>query len=331
METVQAHAKSVAAVAAELGADPEKGLSPAQAQERLRSFGANELTEKPRPGFLALLWDQFNNYLVIILIIAAVISFALGEWVDAIAIMCIVVLNAMVGVIQESKAEQALAALKKMAAPNAQVIRDGHQVTVAGRELVPYTPGWDPTETGYDAYTLDLSHCAASRSDALAMADGGSKLKVLDVGIDPGGGKPYWGFDPSQFYTLLTALFGFTLFNLAAYGTDHDLTQRVLTCKSAVKGSRATIGAILLGAASYPSSVRSSLIGVSMFLIATGAILYIEPSPFLDYLGDARSIGGAYIVVGVLSLIGGLVSRTVVSTVSEDVEFEDRVGSSHSG
>ena len=51
--------------------------------------------------------------------------------------MCIVVLNAVVGVIQESKAEQALAALKKMAAPNAQVIRDGHQITVPGRELVP--------------------------------------------------------------------------------------------------------------------------------------------------------------------------------------------------
>ena len=97
-----------------------------------RSSAPNELTEKPRPGFLALLWDQFNNYLVIILIIAALIALALGEWVDSIAIMCIVVLNAIVGVIQESKAEQALAALKKMAAPNAQVIRDGHQITVAG-------------------------------------------------------------------------------------------------------------------------------------------------------------------------------------------------------
>ncbi|MBI2319110.1 MAG: cation-translocating P-type ATPase, partial [Betaproteobacteria bacterium] len=94
------------------------------------------LKEKPRPGFLALLWDQFNNYLVIILIIAALVSLALGEWVDSVAIMFIVALNAVVGVIQESKAEQALAALKKMSAPNAQVIRDGHQVTVPSRELV---------------------------------------------------------------------------------------------------------------------------------------------------------------------------------------------------
>src|SRR5688572_7163224 len=137
MESTQVHAKSVADVAAALSTDLEKGLSQAQAQERLRAHGANELTEKPRPGFLALLWDQFNNYLVIILIVAAILALLLGEYVDAIAIMCIVVLNAVIGVVQESKAEQALAALKKLAAPNAQVLRDGHQITVPARELVP--------------------------------------------------------------------------------------------------------------------------------------------------------------------------------------------------
>ncbi len=137
MHDKEAHAKPINEVIAALEAHLEQGLSSQQARERLEKFGPNELTEKPRPGFLALLWDQFNNYLVIILILAALIALALGEWVDSVAIMCIVVLNAVVGVIQESKAEQALAALKKMAAPNAQVIRDGHQITVPGRELVP--------------------------------------------------------------------------------------------------------------------------------------------------------------------------------------------------
>jgi Ca2+-transporting ATPase len=137
MRDQHAHARPINEVVAALQAHLEHGLTQAEARERLQKLGANELTEKPRPGFLSLLWDQFNNYLVIILIIAALIALALGEWVDSIAIMCIVVLNAIVGVIQESKAEQALAALKKMAAPNAQVIRDGHQVTVPGRELVP--------------------------------------------------------------------------------------------------------------------------------------------------------------------------------------------------
>ncbi|HEU4350237.1 MAG TPA: HAD-IC family P-type ATPase [Burkholderiales bacterium] len=137
MHDKEAHARHVDDVVATLQAHLEHGLTSEEARERLRKFGTNELTEKPRPGFLALLWDQFNNYLVIILILAALISLALGEWVDSIAIMCIVVLNAVVGVIQESKAEQALAALKKMSAPNAQVIRDAHQITVPGRELVP--------------------------------------------------------------------------------------------------------------------------------------------------------------------------------------------------
>jgi len=137
MQAAETHAKPVEEVIRELQSDPDRGLSPEEAERRLQKLGANELTEKPRPGFLALLWDQFNNYLVIILIVAALIALALGEFVDSIAIMCIVVLNAVIGVIQESKAEQALAALKKMAAPTAQVIRGGHQITIAGRELVP--------------------------------------------------------------------------------------------------------------------------------------------------------------------------------------------------
>jgi Ca2+-transporting ATPase len=131
------HAEPIDAVVREFQTDPDKGLSQEDARQRLAKFGPNELTERPRPGFLALLWEQFNNYLVIILIIAAVIAVLLGEYVDAVAIMCIVVLNAVIGVVQESKAEQAIEALKKMAAPNAQVMRDGHQMTAPARELVP--------------------------------------------------------------------------------------------------------------------------------------------------------------------------------------------------
>ena len=112
------------------------GLSSQEARARLEKNGPNELTERPRPGFLKLLLAQLNNFLVIILIVAAVVSLLLGEIVDAVAIMSIVVLNSVLGVVQESKAEQALAALKKMAAPNAQVVRDGVQALIPARELV---------------------------------------------------------------------------------------------------------------------------------------------------------------------------------------------------
>ena len=136
MQDKEAHGKPIEELVSGFQTHLERGLTQQEAKERLGKFGSNELTERPRPGFLALLWDQFNNYLVIILIVAALVSLALGEYVDSIAIMFIVVLNAVVGVIQESKAEQALAALQKMAAPNAQVIRDGHQATIPGREIV---------------------------------------------------------------------------------------------------------------------------------------------------------------------------------------------------
>ncbi|NWF55156.1 MAG: HAD-IC family P-type ATPase, partial [Syntrophaceae bacterium] len=137
MQAQECHAREIGQVISQFETHLEKGLNQEEVQERLKKHGPNELTEKPRPGFFQLLLSQFNNFLVIILIVAAGVSVLVGEVIDSIAIMVIVVLNAVVGVVQESKAEAALAALKKMAAPNAQVIREGHQITVPSRELVP--------------------------------------------------------------------------------------------------------------------------------------------------------------------------------------------------
>ena len=131
------HDRTVEAVVETLGTDVAAGLTVAEAKTRLAQHGPNELAEHPRPGFWQLLLDQFKNFVVIILLVSAVISFLLGDVIEASAIMAIVILNAVLGVIQESKAEEALAALKKMAAPEAHVLRDGHRVTVPARELVP--------------------------------------------------------------------------------------------------------------------------------------------------------------------------------------------------
>ena len=132
-----AHALSAAEVARALKADVSTGLAPAEAARRLADTGPNELNEKPGPGFLSLLLGQFKDFLVIILIVAAVISIALGEWIDAVVILLLVILNSVIGVVQESKAEEALAALKKMAAPDARVLRGGRTLVVPSRELVP--------------------------------------------------------------------------------------------------------------------------------------------------------------------------------------------------
>ena len=92
----------------------EGGLSTAEAEKRLEEYGPNQLREAPRPGFLSMLWEQLNNFVVILLIVASIISALLGDYVEAAAIMAIVVLNAVLGIIQEQRAEQALAALKKL-------------------------------------------------------------------------------------------------------------------------------------------------------------------------------------------------------------------------
>jgi P-type Ca2+ transporter type 2C len=115
----------------------EHGLSSEEARQRLAQYGENQLQESPRPGFLTMLWEQLNNFVVILLIVASVISALLGDYVEAAAIMAIVVLNAILGIVQEQRAEEALAALKRLAAPDAQVIRDGHRQAVPARELVP--------------------------------------------------------------------------------------------------------------------------------------------------------------------------------------------------
>jgi len=130
------HTKAPEDVVKALRSHHEKGLDPEEAARRLAEEGPNELEEQPRPSFWSMLLDQFKDFLVLILIVASLISMLLGDWIEAGAILAIVILNGVLGVIQESKAEEALAALQKMAAPEAEVIRGGHRLRIPARELV---------------------------------------------------------------------------------------------------------------------------------------------------------------------------------------------------
>lgn len=115
----------------------KQGLRSADAEERLKQYGKNELTEKKKISVLVLLLNQFKDVMIIILLIAAVIAFAIGDIKDTIVILAIVVLNAVIGFVQEYHAEKAIAALKKMSSLNATVRRGGNIVQLSASELVP--------------------------------------------------------------------------------------------------------------------------------------------------------------------------------------------------
>jgi len=134
------------AVISALGSDPARGLSNAEAQRRLDQYGPNQLKSAPEMPRWRLLLEQFQNFLVIILLVAVVISMV--EWLlqdprasalpyEAIVILAIVVLNALLGFFQESRAERAVRALMALAAPESTVVRDGERQRIAAHEIVP--------------------------------------------------------------------------------------------------------------------------------------------------------------------------------------------------
>ena len=136
------YSQTVDAVFEELGSKPE-GLSDSEAKSRLTQYGANELEEGKKKSMLQKFLEQFKDLMILVLIAAAAISAMVPnaeghrEWVDAIIILAVVIINAVMGVIQEAKAEQAIEALREMSTPNANVLRNGHSVTVSSTELVP--------------------------------------------------------------------------------------------------------------------------------------------------------------------------------------------------
>lgn len=133
----QWHTLDVDAVLKETQANLSQGLSATEVKTRLEQYGTNELVEKPLKSPWAILWEQLTNPLVLLLIGAAGVSALLGKADNVIAIMLIVVINAVLGVIQEYRAEQAMAALKKMAAPLVRVRRDNRVEDIQARDLVP--------------------------------------------------------------------------------------------------------------------------------------------------------------------------------------------------
>jgi Ca2+-transporting ATPase len=131
------HAVSIGDVAGRLGVDLRSGWTSQQAAERLAKHGANELPKAPETPFWRRLLAQLRGVIVLILLAAVAVSIALGDWIEAGVILAIVLLNALVGALQESRAAAALQSLQELAAPTARVLRDARAVEIAAREVVP--------------------------------------------------------------------------------------------------------------------------------------------------------------------------------------------------
>jgi Ca2+-transporting ATPase len=130
------HQKDIENIIDELHSSPH-GLSGDEARKRLEKYGLNVLKEKKKKTPFMMFLDQFRDFMILVLIAAAIVSGIVGELTDTIAIVVIVVLNAVIGFVQEYRAEKAIAALKKMAAPTATVLRNGVIENIPASRIVP--------------------------------------------------------------------------------------------------------------------------------------------------------------------------------------------------
>ncbi|MBX5466306.1 MAG: cation-translocating P-type ATPase [Firmicutes bacterium] len=131
------HALPAPEVFLQVRTDPERGLSESEAERRLEEVGPNQLAEAPRVAWWRLFAEQFEDFMVLVLIAATAISFLLGEVGDAVTILAIVALNACLGFVQEYRAERSVETLRALTAPTARVLREGRVATVAASALVP--------------------------------------------------------------------------------------------------------------------------------------------------------------------------------------------------
>ena len=129
--------KTIQEVYAEFNVSPENGLTQEEVQIRLEKYGKNKLIGKPKKSIFNLFLSQMKDALIYVLLVAAGITFFIGEYVDTFIIISVVLINAAIGVFQESKAEKAIEALQKMSTPRALVKRDGKVVEINSEDIVP--------------------------------------------------------------------------------------------------------------------------------------------------------------------------------------------------
>lgn len=131
------HSSTLSDVVSVLKTDPERGLSESQASDRLKIYGKNTITESKKKNYLVIFFRQFKSPIVFLLLIATGLSFWFKEWLDAIAIIVVIIINAIIGFYMEFKAERSMQALKKLTTAPAKVLRDNKLKEINSEKIVP--------------------------------------------------------------------------------------------------------------------------------------------------------------------------------------------------
>ncbi len=283
-----------------LESDRKTGLTQAQIQERQHQYGLNELEDRGGRSTLTIIIDQFKNIMLLMLIAVAIVSAILDLRhssfpKDAIAIFLIVILNGVLGYLQESRAEKALAALKQLASPIVRVIRDGRVVEVAAKYLVPgdimlLEAGM---QVAADARLLDVNNLQARESALTGEAEAVSKRINADLDIEtPVGDR----------------------LNMAFQGTEIVNGRGVaLVTNTAMRTELGRIAAMLQNVESNPTPLQlrmtqlgNVLVGGSLALVAVvviGGVVAAGWSAFEDLLEVSLSMAVAVVPEGLPAVI----------------------------
>ncbi len=301
------HDRSVTDTLSELSSDAEKGLSSAQVTALKEKYGSNKLKEKKKKTTLQRFLDQFKDVMILILIAAAIVSFAVicveknwGELFEPALILLIVILNAVMGVYQEGKAEKALDALKNLSAPHARVIRNGVEQVIDASELVP--GDIIKLEAG-DFVPADarLIHSAGLKSEESALT-GESVPSEKDADAEVAAKAPI-GDRTNMVFSGCSITYGTALAVVTATGMDTEMgkianlldgendTQTPLQHKLAQLGKYLGIVALAACAIIFVVGIVNDLEPLHMFMTAVSLAVSAIPEGLPAIVTIVLSIG----------------------------------------